>query len=459
MPSTTVSPERRRWLSALHDRHIRHCDDTKSPFGVVILVGTWIRRLLQAFLLERLQFPLLIIRRFILLFRRGITGRIRWAWRIGRRGFFIMERFAITPRPDWKQKVEKLGFIFHTADSLYWDESVCYRFSSAEIDVIESATNELQKICLEAVQRVIDGNLYSRFGIPEAFIPLIGNSWEREDLSLYGRFDLFFDGKQPPKMYEYNADTPTSLLEASVIQWYWLEDTFPDKDQFNSIHEKLIARWKEAGLGSGPVHFACTRGHDEDFATTVYMEDTARQAGLSTKRLFMDEIGWNGRKFVDLENRTIETLFKLYPWEWLIDERFSQHLTSEPWRVTEPAWKMLLSNKAILPILWEMFPGHPNLLPAFTTPEPLGGNYVKKPVLGREGANITLHSNGREVSTDGDYGNGNFIYQAFLPPPVFNGFFPVIGSWIAQDDSAGIGIRESNAPVTQNTSRFVPHFF
>jgi glutathionylspermidine synthase len=369
-----------------------------------------------------------------------------------------MERFAIEPRPAWKEKVEKLGFLFHTADALYWDESICYQFGAAEIDCIESATHELQRLCLEAVQHVMDAGLFQRFDIPQPFIPLIKNSWEREDLSLYGRFDLCYDGTHPPKLFEYNADTPTSLLEASVIQWHWLEEIFPEHDQFNSIHEKLIARWKEAGL-DGTVHFACARDHAEDFATTVYMEDTAVQAGLRTKRLFMDEIGWGGSAFVDLENEPIQTLFKLYPWEWLIRERFGAHLPAEPWQLIEPAWKMLLSNKAILPLLWEMFPGHPNLLPAFTTPEPLRDNYVKKPLLGREGANITLRAGGQEVSTGGDYDDGGYIYQAFLPPKSFNGFFPVIGSWIARDGAAGIGIRESDTPVTQNTSRFVPHFF
>jgi len=369
-----------------------------------------------------------------------------------------MERFAIDPRPDWKEKVEKLGFLFHTADALYWDESVCYRFTAAEVDILEAATNELHRICLEAVQHVIDSNLFSRFRIPDRFAPLIKNSWEREDLSLYGRFDLHYDGMHPPRMYEYNADTPTSLLEASVIQWYWLEDTFPERDQFNSIHEKLTARWKEGGV-NGTVHFASSRDHDEDFATTVYMEDTAVQAGLKTKRLFMDEIGWDGRRFVDMENQQISTLFKLYPWEWLIDEQFSEHLIGEPWRLVEPAWKMVLSNKAILPLLWEMFPEHPNLLPAYTMPEPLGGSYVKKPILGREGANVSMVANGKEVATGGDYGDGDFIYQALMLPPCINGFYPVIGSWIVRDESAGIGIRESNVPVTQNTSRFVPHFF
>src|SRR3954463_5659217 len=152
-----------------------------------------------------------------------------------------MQRIEIEPRADWKEKVEKLGFVFHTAEDLYWNESAYYEFTRTEVDELEKATNELHRICLEAVQRVLDENLFGRLKIPHSFVPLIKNSWEREDLSLYGRFDLFYDGKHQPKMYEYNADTPTSLLEASVIQWYWLEDKFPRDDQFNSIHEKLIA--------------------------------------------------------------------------------------------------------------------------------------------------------------------------------------------------------------------------
>ena len=372
-----------------------------------------------------------------------------------------MERLTIDPRPDWQAKVEKLGLLFHTGEQPYWDESVCYRFTAAEVDVLEAATNELQRLCLEAVQRVIDRHLFARFRIPDRYVPLILASWERDDLSLYGRFDLFYDGQQPPRMYEYNADTPTSLLEASVVQWDWLQERSPHFDQFNSIHEKLIARWQESGLRGGTVHFACVRDHLEDFATTVYMEDTALQAGLGTRRLFMDEIGWDGARFVDQQNRPIKNLFKLYPWEWLLDEQFSPHLLPEPWQVVEPAWKMVLSNKAILPLLWEMFPGHPNLLPAFMTPEPLGGNFVRKPMLGREGAGITTVANGRQIGVTeaGHGGNGEFVYQDLLPPPRIGGCYPVIGSWIVRDEAAGIGIRESEEPVTQNTSRFVPHFF
>jgi glutathionylspermidine synthase len=373
-----------------------------------------------------------------------------------------MERLTIDPRPDWKSKVEKLGLLFHTGEQAYWDESVCYQFSAAEIDILEAATNELHRLCLEAVQYVIDARLFARFGISERYVSLILDSWEREDLSLYGRFDLFYDGQQPPRMYEYNADTPTSLLEASVVQWDWLQERSPRFDQFNSIHEKLVARWQESGLGESVVHFACVRDHLEDFATTVYLQDTALQAGLGTSRLFMDEIGWNGTHFVDRADRPITHLFKLYPWEWLIDERFSPHLLLQPWQLIEPAWKMLLSNKAILPVLWELFPEHPNLLPAYTSPEALGGTFVRKPALGREGVGITTVVNGREIETtlrDEEVADRQYIYQALLTPLEYAGFHPVIGSWIARDEAAGIGIRESQTAITQNTSRFIPHMF
>ena len=133
-----------------------------------------------------------------------------------------MDREERTPRPDWERKVEELGFHFHTIDGVYWDERACYRFTAAEIDKLELATGELQSRCIEAVERVISRRDYARFRSPEGFHVLIERSWEADEKSLYGRFDLSWDGSGDPKMLEYNADTPTALLEASVVQWYWL---------------------------------------------------------------------------------------------------------------------------------------------------------------------------------------------------------------------------------------------
>jgi glutathionylspermidine synthase len=187
--------------------------------------------------------------------------------------------------------------------------------------------------------------------------------------------------------------------------------------------------------------------------------DTAVQAGLDVRHIFVEDIGWRDASFVDLKDELIPSLFKLYPWEWLIHEDFGKYLLKEPCAVIEPAWKMLLSNKGILPLLWEMFPDHPNLLPAYTSPEKLGSDYVEKPLLSREGANITIRSGLRNVSTEGEYGEEGFVYQQVCELPQFDGNFAVIGSWIIDGEAAGMGIREDTQPVTGNLSRFIPHFF
>src|SRR5688572_30821615 len=113
-----------------------------------------------------------------------------------------MVREELRPRPGWQHKMEELGFHFHSIDGVYWDESACYRFSAAEIDALEAATAELQARCIEAAGRVIERRDYGRFRIPEPFHALIERSWEDDDKSLYGRFDLSWDGTGAPRMLE-----------------------------------------------------------------------------------------------------------------------------------------------------------------------------------------------------------------------------------------------------------------
>lgn len=374
-----------------------------------------------------------------------------------------MERLPHPQRINWKQTVEGLGLAFHTIDGqAYWDESACYRFTEAEIDGIEDVTSTLEDMCLQAVQHIIDANLMARMRIPLAARELIVHSWNTKEKNLYGRFDLAYDGVSAPKLLEYNADTPTALLEASVIQWQWLESQKPGADQFNSIHERLIAAWQGMEV-QGPIHFAAVADHPEDEGTTVYLQDTAAQAGLDTRFIHMHDIGSDGARFLDLDEAPITTLFKLYPWEWLIDEEFGPQLLEQALngslRIIEPAWKMLLSTKAILPVLWEMFPGHENLLKASFHETDFTGDYVKKPIYGREGANVTRKQGGNVTRTEGDYGGEGYVFQELANIPNLSGRYPILGSWVIASEAAGLGIREDGSPITRDTSRFVPHYF
>ena len=373
-----------------------------------------------------------------------------------------MQRIAIPPRNNWQKAVEQLGFGFHTTNVPYWDESAYYSFDMDEILFIEEATAQLWELCLQAVQYTIDHQLYDRFHIPRSFAPYLEKSWKEDHPSIYGRFDLCYrDGKV--KMLEFNADTPTSLYEAGIIQWFWLQDFDPTRDQFNSIHEKLIEQWTllRPYLYPGTLHFACLKGTLEDLTNVEYLRDCAIQAGIPTHFLFVEDIGWDGKQqvFVDDLHIPIKNLFKLYPWEWLLADEFGEHIGRDKNQTffIEPAWKMILSNKAILPLLWELFPDHPHLLPAYFSSDPLT-NYVKKPILSREGANIDIMVGKNLLSrTDGDYGEEGYIYQEFFQLPVFGDNYPLIGSWVIGQQPAGIGIREAGTLITDNLSRFLPH--
>ncbi|WP_422926324.1 glutathionylspermidine synthase family protein [Singulisphaera sp. PoT] len=379
-----------------------------------------------------------------------------------------MLRIATPPRPDWPKTVESQGLHFHSiGGEPYWDESAYYLLEAREVDQIEKATYTLDALCLNAVEHVITSGRLDEFDIPVEFHTFVAESWERDERTIYGRFDLAFDGNGPPKLLEYNADTPTALLEAAVIQWFWSQDLVRSSgvepssiDQFNSIHERLIEAWKAVSDTLGrSVSFAAMTDSLEDAMTITYLRDAATQAGLATQMLDVAEIGWNSarRVFTDLRERSMDVLFKLYPWEWMLREPFGQYLPGAPTRWLEPPWKMILSSKAILPVLWELFPDCPYLLRAEN--EPFGDTYVTKPVHSREGANVSIVREGRLIAeTAGEY-TGRRIYQRLSSLPEFDDRHAVVGSWIVNGHACGIGIREDDGPITRNTSRFVLHIF
>ncbi|WP_129285468.1 glutathionylspermidine synthase family protein [Streptomyces sp. GZWMJZ-114] len=393
-----------------------------------------------------------------------------------------MERRTIEPRPNWQETVEEQGLVYpltrHPDGTFrpYWDESAYYVFTLPEVEALEETVEELHELCLAAAEHIVAHDRFADLGLTDPRqTELIAESWRRraELPSLYGRFDLRYDGAGPAKLLEYNADTPTSLVEAASPQWFWMEERFPGADQWNSLHERLVDAWRRQAklLPPGPVHFAHSVSDilGEDLMTVAYLRETAAQAGLDTEAIAVEDIGWDplSRRFVDLRLRFVRSCFKLYPWEWLARDRFAPHVQetldngggtgSTMW--IEPAWKMLLSNKALLAILWELFPGHPNLLPAHLDgPCELAtaGGYAAKPLFGREGAGVTLHEPGAPPRTRAE-GEDPLCYQALAPLPDFDGNKVVLGAWVVGDEAAGLGIRESSGLVTDEYARFLPH--
>lgn len=380
-----------------------------------------------------------------------------------------MKKIRTTERPGWRSFAESVGFNFHTFDGEpYWDESAYYQFSMAQIeDDLEAPTEELHQMALSLVPDIINSEeLLQKLDVPAPYWDWIRQSWQSQQPSLYGRLDLAYDGKGPAKLLELNYDTPTSLYETGFFQWVWLEDLMmrgqlpKHADQFNSLQDQLEQRLAMLGLPQ-PLYLSAVAESIEDQGTVQYLCDIALQAGLDARLLPLEEIGVAEGQFVDANNQSIPAWFKLYPWEFMLREDFGPELLTSNTQFLEPAWKMLLSNKGVLPLLWQKYPNHPNLLPAFfetAQSEPLSSGWVRKPLYSREGANIELiDSFGQRLAVDGPYNDSGYIRQAFHALPKFGDSYTLIGSWIVGDSAAGIGIREDDSLITKDTSRFLPH--
>lgn len=394
-----------------------------------------------------------------------------------------MKRVHVGPRSNLEARAEEAGFTFVTMyGEPYWDEETAYAFTLRQIeDDLEDPSTELHAMCRQAAERITASEfLMERLAIRREHWDLVATSWKAGEPEFYGRFDLVYDGNGPAQLLEYNADTPTSVFEAASFQWTWLEDCVasgllpPGADQFNRIFEAMAERFGEMFEPGEQVHFASSEGNVEDYATVEAIAYAAREAGMGAHYVPVEKIGLTDTgQFADDESRVIGALFALYPWEDMLRDRFGEAIAGSRCRMIEPAWKAVVSNKGILPVLWEMFEGHPNLLPAFFEADFAAGSpavlrardtlaqgIVRKPLFSREGASITIEKEGTivERAENRAYDSHPAIVQAFRELPLFEGFRPVLGTWIVGQTCVGLGVREDRSRITQNLSRFKPHY-
>ncbi|MEO0464512.1 MAG: glutathionylspermidine synthase family protein [Pseudomonadota bacterium] len=384
-----------------------------------------------------------------------------------------MLRKTVPVRPDWQEIAERNGFIFHHVDgAIYWDERACWQFTLREIeDEIEDPTTELYAMCCALVDDACsDQQVMEKLAIPRDMWDPIATSWRRGDASLYGRFDFAYTGSGPAKLLEFNADTPTSVYETAFFQWQWLEDMVAARelpegtDQFNRLHEALVERFAQILTPGSLCHFTAVEAHTEDRATVRYFQDIAGQARLDARFVDLTAIGIDeDGEFMDPDGYRIGALFKLYPWEEMMREEVAEHIARASTVFIEPMWKAILSNKAILPLLWERYPGHRNLVPAYFTGtegarDLQAGPHVTKPFFSREGADVTLFDGeARHTGPSEGYGAEGQIVQAYAPIARSGENHAVIGSWVVGDDPAGMSVREDAGPITRDLARFLPH--
>lgn len=378
-----------------------------------------------------------------------------------------MKKKLCIPRENWQQKCEQNGFYHHSIDGRYWIEDYAIEFSLKEIEILKKAASDLHLMCLNIADDIIRKGDFHYYGLPESIYEEIEKSWKNKDFDLYSRFDFSYNGIESPKMLEYNADTPTGLVESLKNQEDWLKEQFPNNSQFNYMEEKLIERWKQWKkhfTNIKKLHFSAHAHSQEDWCNVETLREAAQKAGINTVYIDLQEIGWdnNNQYFVDNNSDRIEMLFKLHPWEFLIEDAFYPHMKNSNLLLIEPMWKMLLSNKAILPLLWKYYPNHPNLLPSFFNENDMLNittDYVKKPLLSREGANVIIYKDDQVIDSQiGSYGSEGYIYQKRHDLISFDNRYSVVGIWLVEKEPCALSIREDATLITKDTSWFIPHY-
>ncbi|EOA6026430.1 glutathionylspermidine synthase family protein [Campylobacter upsaliensis] len=375
-----------------------------------------------------------------------------------------------------KNYLESIGFSWHTDEdgSDYLDNKlICV--SKNEANAYYEAANELYDMFVAAAQNVIDNNRFDELGIPFNLIDAIKMSWENEvHWHLYGRFDFAggLDGK-PIKLIEFNADTPTSLFESAILQWAMLKQNNLDEHlQFNSIYESLMDNFKrlitldesveefEEHYRGWKILFSSVAGNKEEELTTKLLAHIAKDAGFECDFSYVDEVEF-GEEGIFKNGVNYEYWFKLIPWEEIAIEEgelamlLTQIMRNQKAIILNPAYTLLFQSKGILKILWELYPNHPLLLES--SYEPLQGkDFVRKPMFGREGANISIVKDDVKLQENiGPYGNNKMIYQQYYELNSNENEYYQAGVFFAYE-GCGLGFRKGGL-IIDNASKFVGH--
>ncbi|EAH5976785.1 glutathionylspermidine synthase family protein [Campylobacter upsaliensis] len=375
-----------------------------------------------------------------------------------------------------KNYLESIGFSWHTDEdgSDYLDNRfICV--SKNEANAYYEAANELYDMFIAAAQNVIDNDRFDELGMPFNLIDAIKMSWENEvHWHLYGRFDFAggLDGK-PIKLIEFNADTPTSLFESAILQWAMLKQNNLDEHlQFNSIYESLIDNFKrlitldesveefEEHYRGWKILFSSVAGNKEEELTTKLLAHIAKDAGFECDFSYVDEVEF-GEEGIFKNGVNYGYWFKLIPWEEIAIEEgelamlLTQIMRNQKAIILNPAYTLLFQSKGILKILWELYPNHPLLLES--SYEPLQGkDFVRKPMFGREGANISIVKDDVKLQENiGPYGNNKMIYQQYYELNSNENEYYQAGVFFAYE-GCGLGFRKGGL-IIDNASKFVGH--
>ncbi|TNH06449.1 bifunctional glutathionylspermidine amidase/synthase [Testudinibacter sp. TR-2022] len=356
---------------------------------------------------------------------------------------------------------------------------------SAEHELVR-ATNELHLMYLHATDKVLkDDQLLSRFNIPKILWPRLRLSWQnRRYETITGRLDFCMD-ERGLKVYEYNADSASCHAETGAILPLWAAQAGLQlgTDPGANLLDNLVDCWKHSKAPAF-VHLMQDNASEENYHT-LFMQQALTQAGFQSKIIHgLEGLQWDAYgRLVDDENRQVRCVWKTWAWETVLEQMRQEYeegdialpiRTGHPQNkmrlidvllrpevmVFEPLWTLIPSNKAILPVLWSLFPGHRYLLAAeFEVNEQLQqSGYARKPIAGRCGDNIKLVGHTEQVldRTDGRFAEQDNIYQQLWCLPKVADLYLQVCTFTVGGHYGGACLRGDSSRVITGDSDLQP---
>ena len=351
---------------------------------------------------------------------------------------------------------------------------------------LKRATNELHAMLMHATNYVLqDDARLEKFNIPSVLWPKIHRSWDnRRNQMITGRFD-FCMTERGLKLYEYNCDSAACHMECGKVQGAWARHfgvrigTDPGED----LQERLAEAWHDSGVDQ-PIHIMIDRELEETYHA-LFLRSTMEAGGLSCRLVRgLEGLHWDDEGNVrDAAGGPIRWIWKTWAWETALDQlrkeedEDAQHAilharmhTGSPRLmdvlfhprtiVFEPLWTLVTSNKAILPVLWQMFPENRYLLDTSyeLTPSLQSRGYVSKPIAGRRGHNITIVDQNADVieGTTGRFDDQDLIYQELSPLPKLGDRYVQLCTFSVMGTYGGACIRTDPSPIIVADSDLLP---
>ncbi len=388
----------------------------------------------------------------------------------------------------WLNEKDELQRAYIEANGHVINKDPCQYFTiteSAEQELIK-ATNELHLMYLHATDKVLkDDNLLALFDIPKILWPRLRLSWQwRRHQMVSGRMDFCMD-ERGLKVYEYNADSASCHTESGLILEEWVKTGYrgTGHNPAEGLLEELTGAWKHSSARPF-VHLMQDNDAEEDYHA-LFMQRSLMQAGFDTKILHgLGELSWDSAgQLIDNDGRAVNCVWKTWAWETAIEQirevseteyaavpirtghpqgevRLIDVLLRPEVLVFEPLWTVIPGNKAILPVLWQLFPNHRYLLDTdFEVNDLLAKTgYAVKPIAGRCGSNIDLVSHHDELldKTSGKFVARKNIYQQLWCLPKVDGKYIQVCTFTVGGSYGGTCLRGDDSLVIKKESDIEP---